>query len=545
MRKRVVFVANEILIKDITGYAGGLGILSGGLLSSARDIGYPLIGVTLVNKGGYVKHKIENGSIIDLEDPYEPQTYFKELKERFYIDLKGTRVYFKVWQDKLSEDVSIYFIDTDVKENEEWKRKLTYRLYVDESEDQKILRRLLLGLGTLEITEKLNIPVRKYHLNESHCAFLAIELFKRELNKDKVKKNVVFTTHTPLPHGHEKFSYDLIEKYYSIPQRIKDLSPEVLDTTYILFELSSYVNAVSWDHWRLLRRDYPNKRFDYITNGVHSKWVEEEMRELYDKYLKGWFLNPRKFINAGTIPLEELENARIGSKKALVNFINSNSYLNKPFEETKFLISIRRRITRYKMNDLPLKDIEKLESLAKRYSLQIFISGVTHPYDIEGKEMIKKMYDSMSVLNYTNLALFFKNGKFFERIGISGGDLLLHTSVPPLEACGTSWMRAALNGVPTLTTKTGGALEVIIDNYNGWMMGEHSYTPKWEFNLIEFYNKLEEILKLYTLDRSEFLMVCRNAIKTIPPLYNTTRALQEYIRRAYNKQQAINFELQP
>ena len=525
----MAFISNEILIKEISGYAGGLGILSGGLLSSARDLGYPMLGITFVNKGGYVQHKIENGKVVDYEDPYDPDDYFRKLKRTFSIELKGKKIYFRLWEDKLSEDVKIYFIDTDVEDNDEFIKKLTYRLYVDGSEEQKILRRFLLALGTLKIIDSLTIPIKKFHLNESHCGFIALELYKRYLDEDKVREKIVFTTHTPLPHGHEKFPYSLVEKYYDVPSEIKEKFPNELNMSRILHYFSSYRNCVSWKHRETLRRQN-FIGFDYITNGVHTKWVEEEMRNLYDRYIPGWFYNPKKFIDAGSIPLKELGKAKSETKEQLLNFINENAYLNKEFDKEGILVVIRRRITRYKRNDMFLWNVEKIEELGKRYGLQFYVSGTTHPYDVEGKGMIMNLLDKASTLNNVKIALHFKNGKKYERIAIAGGDLFLHTSIPPLEACGTSWMRAAFNAVPSISSKDGGIIEVLIDGYNGWLFGKNRFNAKWDESSDEFFKKFEEVL---SISKEEYLEISRNALKTIAPMFSTNRALKEYINRAY------------
>ncbi len=534
MRRKVVFISNEILIKEITGYAGGLGILSGGLISSARDIGFPLVGISLINKGGYVRHEIENGEVKDYEDPYNPDDFFKRIEKKFFIELKDRKIYFQVWEDKLSEDVSIYFIDTDVEENDEWHRKLTYRLYVDESEEQKLMRRFLLSLASLKIVDELKIPVKVFHLNESHCGFIAVELFKRYQSKEKVKEKLVFTTHTPLPHGHEKFPYEMVEKFYDVPEKIKDISPSLLNMSKLLFSLSKFRNAVSWKHKKVVEREFPEVSFDYVTNGVHTKWVEEDMRNLYDKYIPGWFYNPKKFINAGVIPLEELELYKTSTKQKLIEFINENAYLNKEFDLDSILISIRRRITKYKRNDLIIKNIGWLEELSKKYNIAIYISGTTHPFDVEGKAMIKAMYDSFSVLNNTKIALHFKNGKFYERIAVAGGDIFLHTPIPPLEASGTSWMRAIFNASLLLSSRDGSVVETIIDGFNGFLFGENLYNVDWNYHEEQFYPKLEETLSLYRNDRKYFLEIVRNSLRTVPPIMNTNRALLEYINRAYN-----------
>ncbi|HIQ49599.1 MAG TPA: alpha-glucan family phosphorylase [Nanoarchaeota archaeon] len=540
-KEKIIFVSNEILIDEIPAYAGGLGILSGGIFSSARDINYPMIGVTFVYRKGYVKHKIENNEIKFLPDEYNPEEYFRKINKKFFIELKNLRIWFTVWEYKLSDEVKILFIDSNVPENPEPLRKLTDRLYIESSEEEKILKRLLLGLGTLELVEALGIKPKKFHLNESHCAFLAIELFKKLKNIDLLRKKLVFTTHTVLPHGHEKFDYALVERYYEIPKEIKILSPFMLNMSKILFNLAGFVNCVSWKHKEVMK-SFGNEVFsnlekiEVITNGVHTKWVAEPLRALYDKYIPGWFKNPEKFVYAGNINIKELAEAKQKAKKELISLINAEGYVNKDFNENYITLVLRRRITGYKRNDILFKDIEKIERLSKKYKLQVIVSGVCHPYDKEGKRILEYLKDVMSVLYYTKLALLLRNGKKYERACVSGGDLFIHTPIPPYEACGTSWMRAGINALPTLATRDGGVVECIIDNYNGWLFGKNRINVNEAYeDLYEFYLKLEKILELITQKNKEYLRICINALKTIGSLFNTHRMLKEYISKAYER----------
>ena len=535
--ERVVFVSNEILLGEIPAYAGGLGILSGGIVSSARDTAYPLLGITLVHDQGYVRHEIENREVKFLPDPYEPREFFTKIDRKFFIELKDFRIWFRVWEHKLSEEVSVFFIDSNVKENPEYLRRLTSRVYIEDTEEEKLLKRLLLGLGALKIVEELKIPCKKFHLNESHCGFLAMELLKKEREISRVRKKIVFTTHTPLPHGHEKFSYSLVERYYEIPEKVKVISPGVLDVSRVLFVLAGYKNAVSWKHWLLLKRYYPNIDFDYITNGVHTKWIEDEMRKLYDRFIPGWFAHPHRFAHAGVIDLEELGKAKENVKRKLIYLVNTQGYYNKSFDESGITLVARRRITGYKRNDIFFRDVERIESISRKYNLQILVSGVCHPKDVEGRKILQNLVELMSVLSHTKLALLLRNGKKYERACVAGGDLFVHASLPPFEACGTSWMRAALNAVPTLASKDGGVVEAVVHNYNGFLFGKNRFEAggeEWE-DVADFYEVLENVLSMFRNEREEYLRVCRNALKTIGALFNTNRVLREYIKRAYEK----------
>ncbi len=531
--EKVVFVSSEILIDEIPAYAGGLGILSGGMLSAARDINFPMLGVTFVYNKGYVRHELKNEELLFLPDPYDPAEFFRKIDKKFYIDLKNLRIWFTAWEYKLSEEVAVLFLDTNVAENPRWIRKLTERLYIEESEEEKLLKRLLLGLGTLALAEALRINVKKFHVNESHCGFLAIELFKRLGSVETVRKKLVFTTHTPLPHGHEKFPYPLVEKYYEIPREIKLLSPGTLEMTKVLCFLSGFRNAVSWKHWKLLKTR-EGFRGDYITNGVHTKWVAEPFREVYDRYIPGWFSRPERFAYALTIPREEIENAREKCKTELIELLEQEGIFNRKLSPRCFTISLRRRITGYKRNDILFRNVERLEELGKRYELQVIIGGVCHPYDTEGRKILENIVDKLSVLHHTRLALLLRNGKKYERACVSACDLFVHAPLPPFEACGTSWMRAGLNAVPTLATRDGGVLECIIPGYNGWLIGKNRLDPEEPYSdTEEFYASLEKIMELHSRERESYLRISLNALRSTGSFFNTHRVLREYAAKAY------------
>jgi len=282
---------------------------------------------------------------------------------------------------------------------------------------------------------------------------------------------------------------------------------------------------------------FPNiERVEVITNGVHTKWVAEPLRALYDEYIPGWFRNPEKFAYAGNIDLGKLSRTKHEAKKELIYIINTEGYLNRSFDENGIILSVRRRITGYKRNDILFQDIEKIEELSRKYKIQAVISGVCHPHDTEGIKILNHLKDLLGTLTHTKIALLLRNGKRYERACVSGCDVFIHTPIPPYEACGTSWMRAGMNAIPTLATRDGGIMECIIDNYNGWLFGKNriNVNEKYE-DLHEFYFKLEKALEIVSSKREEYLRICVNALKTIGSLFNTHRVLREYISRAYER----------
>jgi len=531
--KKVAFISQEFAIDKLPTYAGGLGILAGDLFYSSNDLKYPIYGVTFVNKNGYGKYEIKNKEIVYEEENYDPLEYFLEIEDKFHIDLKDKRIYFKVWQYPLSHS-KLFLFDTDLQENDPTIRKLTGRLYYEENEEEKLLKDLLLGLGASEFFENYGIEIDKYHLNESHGGFLAIELYKRYRDINKVKEKVVFTTHSIIA-GHDSFDYNLVEKYYDIPGEIRNISPNKLSLTKLLFELSGFVNAVSYKH-KIITESAYNRKLDYVTNGVyHLRWVNKKIEYLYDTYLHGWKNEPGKFAYAQSINRKEFIKVKNIVRKDLIDYINVNSYSNKEFKEDRILITVKRRLTEYKRFHMLLWRLEKFEELDKKYKIQFLLSGSFHPKDEFVKNTIGWILDIMSTLN-TPIGLILNRGYEQERTILAGSDLFLHIPRPPFEASGTSWMRAALNGTPTLFSRDGSPLEIIIDDYNGWFFGENNYDINKntdDKDSEDFYNKLDYVLNIFRNNYDKYIDVSLNAIRTVGPIFNTYRCFEEYISKAY------------
>jgi len=536
----VVFVSMEIHLEGLPTYAGGLGLLAGDLLQSAADLGYPMVGVTLLHDRGYVWHEVRGGEVVDREEPYDPLDHHERLGLRLRVELSSGPLHLAVWCHRvrgLRGEVPVYLLDANVPENPPELRGLTSRVYIEGSEEERLLKELALGVGTLELCESLGLDVAKFHVNESHGGFLAIELLKRLGRPEDVRQRLVFTTHTPLPYGHEEYSYELVERHYDVPPEVKGLSPERLRLTHVLMKLSGYYNCVSRKFYLLHRSMFPGSEPDYVTNGVHHlRWVHPRVAALYDRWLEGWREDPTKLAHAPAIPPEEVAKVKMECKRELVEYLNSRAVVSGELEVGGFIASARRRITGYKRVTMVLRRRELLEELGKRYDLQLVFSGTVHPRDAEGREELRRILDALSTLAHVRVAFLGARGEGLERLLAAGSDLWLHTPRPPLEACGTSWMRAALNLTPTLASRDGGVLEGISDGHNGWLFGanvaslEEPYDESRDEE--ELYSKLREILELYARDRRRYVLVSTYAAAMLG-YFNSHRALKEYAARAY------------
>ncbi|MCS7104332.1 MAG: alpha-glucan family phosphorylase [Thermofilaceae archaeon] len=537
----VVLVAMEIHLDNLPTYAGGLGLLAGDLLFSAADLNYPMVGVTLLHDKGYVWHDVSQGKVIDHEEPYNPLEHCEKLDLKLRLELKTTPIHLSVWRYNVKgirREVPVYLLDANVPENPPQLRSLTSRVYIESSWGERLLKELILGLGALQLVEKLRLPVSKFHLNESHAGFLAVELIKRSGNLMDVKRKVVFTTHTPLPHGHEEFEYNLVEKHYEVPQVVKEVSPGKLKMTRLLEAVSGYYNCVSHKFSLVHRLIFPGSDPEYITNGVHHvRWVYSRVADFYDERLPGWREEPGKLTYVVAQPLEKVLAVKRACKTALVEYVNSWAYSNGTFQARAFTVAARRRITGYKRLTLILQDLELLEELAKKHGLQLVFSGTVHPADGSGRGELSKILDLASTLKHVKIAFIGKRGVNLEKLVAAGSDLWLHTPRPPFEACGTSWMRAALNLTPTLASRDGGVLEAIVDGHNGWLFGRNVMLPNEPLDDKEeagdMYAKLKEAIELYYSNPKAYALICARSTATIAPYFNSHRALLEYVARAY------------
>lgn len=537
----IAFVAMEIQLEGLPTYAGGLGLLAGDLLQSAADLGFPMLGVTLVHDRGYVWHEVVDGRIVDRDEPYEPSTCCERLDLKLKVELLSGPIYLAVWRRLVrgaSGEVPVYLLDARVPENPPPLRELTSRVYIVRNWEEMLLKELCLSLGALQLVERLGLDVRKFHLNESHAGFLAIELLKRSQDVSETRRRIVFTTHTPMPHGHESFDYGAVEKHYELPPQVRSISPGKLVMTRVLMELAGYYNCVSRKFSLVHRLMFPGSNPDYVTNGVHHTcWAHPDVARFYDSWAPGWRSEPGRLYRVLAAPLDEIAALKQRRRRELAEYANSRGFTSGELNADAFTIAAKRRITGYKRLSLVLRDRELLDQLGKRYGLQLIFSGTVHPADQSGREELAKILDAASTLSHARVAFIGRRDASIERLVAAGADLWLHVSRPPHEACGTSWMRAALNMTPTLASRDGGVLEAIVDGHNGWLFGRNamspSESPSDDEEARELYSKLQGALELYERDPRAYLLVCARAAATIVPYFNSYRALCEYISRAY------------
>lgn len=557
---KIAYFSMEIGLRDdMPTYSGGLGVLAGDTVKSAADLNLPFIAVTLVSRKGYFRQEIdEKGRQTELPAAWEPSKFMALAPEKVYITIEGRPVYIQAWiyfvESLLGTNIPVIFLDTNLPENSPEDRSLTDYLYGGD-EYYRIKQEAILGIGGVRMLNELGFQIKKYHMNEGHAAFLTLELL-REYKKDietvwdeshiwdfeAVRDLCVFTTHTPLESGHDKFSYELYNRMFNdfFPEKIlrKLAGEDHINMTLLGFNLSEYVNGVAKKHGEVSRHMFPGYKINAITNGVHSyTWTSDDLKKVYDKYLPGWANEPEIFVRVGVIPDEELWEAHLKAKKKLIDYVNSLSDAAMDYET--LTIGYARRMTAYKRADLLFTDIDRLEKIGTG-KIQIIYSGKAHPRDTEGKRLIEKIFSYIQRLKGRIKIAFIQNYNMKTALKlISGVDVWLNTPLRPLEASGTSGMKAAHNGVINFSVLDGWWIEGHIEGYTGWSIGLAPTEIGTDNNINEMdaedlYKKLENtIIPMYYNDRKTWIRMMQNAIGKNAYYFNSHRMMRRYVTEAY------------
>ncbi len=540
---------------EIHTYSGGLGVLAGDTVKSATDLRLPMVAVTLIARKGYFRQELDtHGRQTEMPDEWNPADLMTLLPQRIVVCFEGRPVLVAAWlyivKSATGGTLPVLFLDTDLPENETADRELTHFLYGGDSH-YRLKQEVVLGIGGTRMLEELGFEIKKYHMNEGHSSLLTLELLKR-FRKDieevwderlvwdveKVRSLCVFTTHTPVAAGHDKFSYEMAERTICdvIPLNvIKDFSgPDALNMTMLGINLSNYINGVAKKHGQVSQTMFPGYEIHAITNGVHSyTWVCESMRRLYDKYLPGWANEPEIFVRTGRIPDEELWDAHMEAKRKLIDYVNRETQSDMNYDT--LTIGFARRATAYKRADLLFSDIERLARIGEG-RLQIIYAGKAHPRDESGKQLIQRIFQMRERLKDRVKIVFLANYNMDIALNlISGVDVWLNTPLRPLEASGTSGMKACHNGVPNFSVLDGWWIEGHIEGITGWSIGPSADVPADPSrDADDLYHKLENILvPTYYNDRRGWIKIMENAISKNAYYFNTHRMMRLYVTEAY------------
>jgi starch phosphorylase len=559
---KIAYFSMEIGLRDdIPTYSGGLGVLAGDTVKSSADLNLPFVAVTLISRKGYFQQELDSkGRQIEKPAIWDPSKIMELAPDKVSVKIEGKEVYIQAWiylvESPRGGSVPVIYLDTDMPENSDEDRTLTDYLYGGD-DAYRIKQEIILGIGGVRMLRKLGFQIKKYHMNEGHAAFLTLELlheYKRDIESvwdeshiwdtETVRDLCVFTTHTPVEAGHDKFSYELYDRVFGdyFPKNVlqKLAGEKNLNMTLLGFNLSKYVNGVAKKHGEVSKSMFPGYQINAITNGVHSyTWTSESFKKIYDKYLPGWANEPEIFVRIGVIPDEELWAAHMEAKKKLIDFVNSVS--DAEMDYNTLTIGFARRATAYKRADLLFTDIERLEKIGTG-KIQIIYSGKAHPKDTTGKKLIENIFSFKERLKGKIKITFIQNYNMtIALMLVSGVDIWLNTPLRPLEASGTSGMKAAHNGVMNFSVLDGWWIEGHIEGFTGWSIGpaptEIEPNNDVDMNKIDaedLYNKLENIIiPTYYNNRKTWIRMMQNAIGKNAYYFNSHRMMRRYVTEAY------------
>jgi len=545
---KIAYFSMEIGINErIPTYSGGLGVLAGDTLKSCADLNIPIVGITLLSENGYFYQKIDDqGNQIELPYKFNIEDFLEPLPTTVTVPIEGREVKVKIWYFTVKGInnylVPVFFLDTNVEGNSDWDRNLTKYLYGGDLK-YRLAQEIILGIGGVRAIHKLGYrTIEKYHMNEGHAAFGTLELYKRYKKIEDVRKRCVFTTHTPVPAGHDQFDLGLARSMLGdfLPESIlQDITfNNLLNMTRLALFFSNYVNGVAKKHGEVSRQMFPGHDIDTITNGVNTqRWVSDPFQRLFDKHIPFWRTDPYVLRSALGIDKTEIWDAHMQAKRTLIDFINNRYNVGMNYDY--FTMGFARRQTPYKRPELLVSDPDRLRQMSENIGpIQIIYAGKAHPKDQHGKDLIKKIVSAKNSIGGNVKMVFIHNYDItIAKLLVSGVDLWVNTPRRPMEASGTSGMKAAMNGVPQFSTLDGWWIEGRIENITGWAIGSRK-SNKGESDdnadRQDLFDKLEQvIIPKYYQDRDNWIRTMRSCIAINGSFFNTNRMMQQYVLNAY------------
>jgi starch phosphorylase len=593
------FSAEYGLHRSLPFYAGGLGFLAGDHLKECSDLNIPLVAVGFMYPQGYLHQTIrEDGWQDNITETLDRDAApilrvlgadGSQLIVR--VPLIDPAIHVAVWKVTVGR-VPLYLMDTDIEMNDPWNRGISARLYTGDLE-QRLRQEIVLGIGGAEVLETLGIKRFVLHLNEGHAAFALLEQIRDQVNQginyeealEWVRNTSIFTTHTPVPAGHDVFPFHLMEKYFHtfwpalgldhdtfLKLGFHPQKPEAgFNMTALALRLSKYRNGVSKKHgevsrevWQSLWQDLPAEQIaiDHVTNGVHvPTWIEPKMKLLLDKYLgPGWMAdhdNPLIWELIEKIPDEELWKTHYWLKIKLIDAIRERSRLRwvkdraNPsvvlaggtlLDPSVLTLGFARRFATYKRADLIFFDLDRLKKLLndRWRPVQVIFAGKAHPADDPGKRLLQRIFNASRDPDMGGRIAFIEDyGEQLAQYLVHGVDVWLNTPIPPMEASGTSGMKAALNGVPQLSIMDGWWMEGY-NGKNGWAI-DHRETDdnRDQADATEIYRLLEEELipLYYNVSEegipAEWVKIMKASMKSNAAKFSARRMVKEYVEKFY------------
>ena len=471
---------------DIPTYSGGLGILAGDVIRSSADLRVPMVAVTLVSRKGYLKQKItDTGEQLEFPDEWEPERTLELGPQSVDVKIENRKVKVQAWvynyKSLIGSAVPIFFLDTDVEGNAPEDRKITDLLYGG-NDRNRLKQEIVLGIGGTRLLEASHFNIAKHHMNEGHSALLTLELLqKRNMEAEKVRQLCIFTTHTPVEAAFDRFPYDMVEELLGreFPTEIiKEFGgKDHLNMTWLALNLSKYQNGVTKAHTKYSKKLFPQHFIRAVTNGVHSyTWTSPSFRELFDKYIPGWAIEPELLVRIDKVPIADIWAAHMQNKKSLLGLVEEKTGVK--MDDSKLTLGFARRATGYKRATLIFSDLNRLREVIKKGPLQLIFAGKAHPRDTTGKDEIKEIFKYKEKLKDEMKIVYLENYDMQIAAKLTSGvDVWLNTPLPPMEASGTSGMKAAHNGVINFSVLDGWWIEGCIEGVTGWAIGSSPEAP--------------------------------------------------------------------
>ena len=578
--RKIAYFSMEIALEsEIPTYSGGLGVLAGDTIRSAADLHLPMVAISLLHRAGHFDQRFDaTGWQVEEPVQWNVKQFLHEMSARATLNLEGRKLSLRCWKYPVQGTggyfIPVYLLDSDLPENSEWDRKLTSVLYGGDSR-YRLCQEVLLGIGGVRMLRALGYErIDRFHMNEGHASLLTLELLQEEAAKSQrkrialgelaaVRQKCIFTTHTPVPAGHDQFALSCLGNTLGFREDLSDVldpnmaarifgrheAPEEkasptngqvkLNMTYLGLNMSRYVNGVAKRHGEVSRMMFAGYHIDAITNGVHAAtWTSPHFQGLYDRHIPDWRQDNFSLRHAESIPGPEILEAHRRAKMELLARVNERHKLE--MRPEVFTIGSARRVTAYKRADLLFTDMERLKKIANNSGgLQLIYAGKAHPSDQEGKRLIRRILELKNLADENITIAFLRNYDLeLARLITAGVDLWLNTPQPPLEASGTSGMKAALNGIPSLSVVDGWWMEGLIEGVTGWAIGDKKRPREDETSSVRdaasLYDKLDRvILPMFHGRQGSFVEVMRHAIAVNGSFFNTQRMLQQYVLNAY------------
>jgi starch phosphorylase len=560
----VAYLSAEIgLWSELHTYSGGLGVLAGDHIKSAADAGLDLVGVTLLYRQGYGRQHLDSDGIqTESYAEIDPSEHLLDTGIELALPLDGTTLISKIWVAEVrgvrhgrrtvglgkeaivgrtgsdSKTIPVLFLDTRHPQNSSEHSSLGDRLYGGDDAN-RIRQEYLLGVGGIRALQLLGHTIEKLHLNEGHCTFAMLEMLRQGWNRNELAGRTLFTTHTPVPAGHDRFEWSAVEEVLGdmLPTDARNLVRQAGDSeggercsmSHLAVALSGSVNAVSNLNAFVASSMFPHTHIAPITNGVHHMtWTSSPMANVYDEHMPGWRSDPALLAHAGRIPDTDLNSARTIARAVLRDLVSNTTGVE--LHPDRLTIGFARRFATYKRADLVFHHLERLRSFGAG-NIQFVFAGKAHPRDEGGKALIRSIFGNAKQIAEEIPVAFLEDYSMATGLAMTSGvDIWLNNPVRPMEASGTSGMKAAMNGVPNCSILDGWWPEACEHGVNGWAIGGKEDDRDDERDATAVLDVIEEhVLPTWKEGGQRWASISRAAIAT-SARFTGARMISDYQR---------------